>query len=74
MNKIATALKGINQSMIPKGLEPYAISDPDRPIDAFLAMAGMYRRMTNSAPITIALNSVILGLERKIGDILEDKI
>lgn len=67
----ATALKGINQTLIPKGQEPYLASDPDTKIDAFMSMSGYYARMTNSFPISMALNATLLGVEKKIKDILK---
>lgn len=69
----STALKGINQSTIPLGLEPYLVSDPSIKIDAFLSISGLMARMTQSASISLALNAVMIGAEKKIKDILEDK-
>lgn len=67
----ATALKGIDQTLIPKGQEPYLASDPSIKIDAFMAMSGYYARMTNSFPISMALNATLIGAEKKIKEILE---
>jgi hypothetical protein len=67
----STALKGINQSLIPKGQEPYLASDPSIKIDSFMSLSGYYSRMTNSFAISMALNTVLLGAEKKIKDILE---
>ena len=66
----ATALKGINQTLIPKGKEPYLASDPSVKIDAFMSISGYYSRMTNSFPISMALNATLIGAEKKIKDIL----
>ena len=66
----STALKGINQSLIPLGKEPYLVSDPDIKIDAFMSVSGYYSRMTNSFALALALNNVLLGAEKKIADIL----
>lgn len=66
----ATALKGIDQTLIPKGQEPYLASDPSTKIDAFMSMSGYYARMTNSFPISLALNATLIGAEKKIKDIL----
>ena len=67
----ATALKGINQTLIPKGKEPYLASDPSIKIDAFMSMSGYYARMTNSFPISMALNATLIGAEKKIKDMLK---
>lgn len=67
----AVALKGIDQTLIPKGQEPYLASDPSVKIDAFMSMSGYYARMTNSFPISMALNNVLIGAEKKIKDILK---
>ena len=66
----STALKGINQSLIPLGKEPYLASDPDIKIDAFMSVSGYYSRMTNSFALALALNNVLLVAEKKISDIL----
>ena len=66
----ATALKGINQTLIPKGKEPYLASDPSVKIDAFMSVSGYYSRMTNSFPISMALNATLIGAEKKIKDII----
>lgn len=67
----ATALKGINQTLIPKGKEPYLASDPSIKVDAFMSISGYYARMTNSFPISMALNATLIGAEKKIKDILK---
>ena len=67
---IATALKGINQALIPKGKEPYLASDPKEKVDAWMSISGYYSRMTNSFALGLALNTVLLGAEKKIKDIL----
>lgn len=67
----STALKGINQSLIPEGKEPYLASDPNEKIDAFMSVSGYYSRMTNSFALSLGLNNVLLGAEKKIADILK---
>jgi len=67
----ATALKGINQNLIPLGKEPYLAHDPNEKIDAFMSVSGYYSRMTNSFALSLALNNVLLGAEKKIADILK---
>ena len=66
-----TALKGIDQTLIPRGQEPFLASDPSIKIDAFCAVNGYYARMTNSFPIAMAINTVMIGAEKKIKDILD---
>ena len=67
----ATALKGINQALIPTGKEPYLASDPSEKIDAWMSVSGYYSRMTNSFALALALNTTLLGAEKKIADILK---
>ena len=67
------ALKGITQSLIPKGKEPYLVSDPSIKIDGLLSISGYYSRMTNSAPISMAINNTIIGMHNKILDIFDNK-
>lgn len=67
----SVALKGVNQSLIPKGKEPELASDPNEKIDAFMSASGYYARMTNSFILSLMLNTIILGAEKKIKDILE---
>ena len=67
----ACALKGINQGLIPKGEEPYIQSDPDEKIDAMMSVSGYYSRMTKSFALSLALNNLLLGAEKKIKDILD---
>lgn len=71
MNTMATALKGINQALIPKGKEPYLASDPNEKIHAMMGVTGFYSRMTNSFALALALNTTLLGAEKKIADILK---
>lgn len=66
----AVALKGVNQSLIPKGLEPYVGSDPNEKISGFLSVSGFYSRMTNSFALGMMLNTIMIGMEKKIKDIL----
>ena len=66
----AVALKGINHGLIPKGQEPYIGSDPDEKIDAFMSVSGFYSRMTNSFALGLILNTIMIGAEKKIKDIL----
>lgn len=66
----SVALKGINHSLIPKGKEPYLASDKNEIIDAFMSISGYYSRMTNSFILALILNTLILGAEKKIKDIL----
>jgi hypothetical protein len=67
----AVALKGVNQGLIPKGQEPYIGSDKNEKIDAFMSVSGFYSRMTNSFALSLMLNTIILGAEKKIADILK---
>lgn len=67
----STALKGINQALIPKGKEPYLASDPNEKIHAMMGVTGFYSRMTNSFALALALNTTLLGAEKKIADILK---
>lgn len=67
----ACALKGINQDLIPLGQEPYIASDPEEKIDAIMAASGYYARMTNSFALSLALNTLMLGTEKKIKEILD---
>lgn len=38
-------MKGVCNSVIPEGLEPYTEFNPERKIDAFLSAFGVYKRM-----------------------------
>lgn len=67
----SVALKGINHGLIPKGQEPYIGSDPNEKIDAFMSVSGYYSRMTNSFVLGLMLNTILLGAEKKIADILK---
>lgn len=67
----STALKGINQSLIPLGKEPYLASDHNEKIDCLMSVSGYYSRMTNSFALSLAINNMMLGAEKKIKDILE---
>ena len=67
----STALKGINQALIPMGKEPYLASDPNEKVDSFMSVSGYYSRMTNSFALALALNTTLLGAEKKIADILK---
>ena len=66
-----TALKGINQDLIPLGKEPILFSTPDKTVDAFVGVSGVYARMTNSFNLSMAMNRVLLGLEDRIKIIYE---
>lgn len=68
----AVALKGVNHGLIPKGQEPYIGSDPNEKIDAFMSVSGYYSRMTNSFALGLMLNTILLGAEKKIADILKN--
>lgn len=66
----STALKGINQTLTPKGLEPYMGNNKDDKVDAFMSVSGYFSRMTNSFPLTLALNYVLIGAKKRIKDIM----
>lgn len=67
----SVALKGVNQGLIPKGKEPYIGSDKNEKIDAFMSVSGFYSRMTNSFALGLMINTILLGAEKKIADILK---
>ena len=46
-----TALKGINQDLIPLGKEPYLVSDPEEKVDAFVGVSGVYARINYIVPL-----------------------
>lgn len=66
-----TALKGINQTLIPLGKEPVTFSDPNKTVDAFVGVSGVYARMTNSFNMSMALNATLFGMEENIKAIYE---
>ena len=67
----STALKGINQSLIPLGKEPYLASDHNEKIDCLMSVSGYYSRMTNSFALSLMLNTILIGMEKKIKDIID---
>lgn len=67
----SVALKGVNHGLIPKGKEPYIGSDENEKIDAFMSVSGYYSRMTNSFALGLMLNTILIGAEKKIADILK---
>ena len=67
----SVALKGVNHGLIPKGEEPYVGNDPNEKIDAFMSVSGYYSRMTNSFALSLMLNTILIGMEKKIKDIID---
>lgn len=72
-DKIAffTALKSIVGEVIEPGYEPYALSDPDEEISAFIAPGAVLARMTPSILLTMFGNKVLVNLKRKLQEIYE---
>ena len=67
---MATALKGINQALIPKGKEPYLASDPNEKIHALFAARSFNARMVTSVWTSGAINKCMIELDRKVKEIM----
>ena len=63
-----SALKGIVSDVIPKGLEPYPINNPDHKIDAVLSAIGMYKRMCLDFFKVGALCKISIERKRQLSD------
>ena len=71
---IVTALKGVTSYVIPRGLEPYAETDPDRKIDAFLSCIGVYKRMCLDIIKVGGLTKICVEKKRQLKEKYADRI
>ena len=58
-------MKYINAEMVPKGLEPYSLGNPDEELSSCFAPAGVLARMTPSILKTMYGNKIIVELKRR---------
>lgn len=64
-----SANKGIVKYLIPKGQEPTSTFRPTEHIDTFATIGSVNGRMTCSIPVVIALNKLMVELDRKVKEI-----
>ena len=62
------ACKGVVKDVIPKGQEPRSEYRPEEPIDTIVPYFGSSNRLVSSIAITMALNKVLVELDRHIKD------
>ena len=65
-----SALKGTIKRIYPKGKEPRSEYRKNETIKSLLPLSGVNARMVGSVPILIALNKVIIELDRHVKDIM----
>lgn len=68
------AVKGINCDVIPLGLEGWTESNPDRPIDSFIAQIGLYRRMTLDVVKVGFLTKILIEKKRIMKTKYHDRV
>lgn len=68
------AVKGIDCDVIPLGLEGWTESNPDRPIDSYIAQIGLYRRMTLDVIKVGFLSKILIEKKRIMKSKYHDKI
>lgn len=62
------ACKGVVKDVIPKGQEPKSEYRPEEPIDTIVPYFGSSNRLVSSIAITMALNKVLVELDRHVKD------
>lgn len=70
---IYSANKQIISEIIPEGFEPYAESTPDEPIDLVTSPGTIARRMTPGVIPISAASKVLIGLKKRIKDMIKYK-
>lgn len=68
-----TALKSIIGEVIPEGLEPFSLSDPDEEISSVIAPGAVLARMTPSILLTMFGNKVLVNLKRQLQEMYTGK-
>jgi hypothetical protein len=64
-----SALKGVVKDIFPVGKEPFSEFRPDEKIHSLLAIGSVNARMVCSIKINLAINKILVELDRKVKDI-----
>lgn len=65
------AVKGVTKDVIPHGKEPYSEFRPDEAIHSYVPYFGVANRLVSSIYIVMAINKVIIELDRKVKDMCD---
>ncbi|MGL5750944.1 MAG: hypothetical protein ACRCXT_10485 [Paraclostridium sp.] len=64
-----SALKGVIKDIFPEGKEPYTALRPDEKIHSLLSQGSVIGRMVCSVKYNLAINKILIELDRKVKDI-----